>query len=55
MGKDSDDEFNQAKLTKDAKRVLHDEVIFFPTYFFLLTCPFSYPKMSRLSSMTTLM
>lgn len=29
IGEDSDDEFDQAKLTeKDAKRVLHDEVKF---------------------------
>ena len=56
MGKDSDDEFDQAKLTeKDAKRVLHEEVTFLLTYFFLLICPFSYQKKSRLSSMTMLM
>jgi hypothetical protein len=37
MGHDSDDEFDQAKLTeKDAKRLLNDEVIFLLIFFFLL-------------------
>jgi hypothetical protein len=40
MVQQSDDEFDQAKLTeKDAKRVLTDEVIFFFLFFFLLNCP----------------
>ena len=40
IGEDSDDEFDQAKLTeKDAKRVLHDEVKFLSNLFFLLICP----------------
>jgi hypothetical protein len=40
MVQQSDDEFDQAKLTeKDAKRVLTDEVIFFLLFFFLLNCP----------------
>ena len=39
MDQESDDEFDQAKLTDEhAKRILHDEVIFLFNYFFLLIC-----------------
>jgi hypothetical protein len=58
MGKDSDDELNQAMLTeKEAKQVLHDEVIFLYNHFFFqhTHLHISYPKMFPLSSTTTLM
>ena len=39
MDQESDDEFDQAKLTDEhAKQILHDEVIFLFNYFFLLIC-----------------
>ena len=45
MDQESDDEFDQAKLTDEhAKRILHDEVIFLFNYFFLLICLLQLPK-----------